>query len=92
VTRGDRTNSQGRQEATTPEKKRGQMRVGSVKRGGQVEALPDGRQRHDEKLRLRQQRTRGNTTASRGRQEALEQGWRLGRVGGDDGIKCSINI
>ena len=68
MTRGDRTNSKGRQEATAPEKKRGKMRGGGMRRGGQVEALPDRRRWHDKKLRWK--RTRGNTTASWGRGEA----------------------
>jgi hypothetical protein len=65
MTRGDTTTSWGRQEASTPEKKRGKTRGGSTRIGGQVEAPLDGRQWRDKKLR--QQRTSGNTTANRGR-------------------------
>ncbi len=68
MTRSDMTNSWDKQEASAPEKKRGTMRGSGTMRGGHVEAPPDGRQWHDEKLRW--QRTRGNTTTSRGRQEA----------------------
>ncbi len=68
MTRGDTTTSRGRREATAPEKKRGETRGGGATRDGKVEALPDGRQWHDEKLR--QWKTRGNTTANQGRQEA----------------------
>ena len=34
-------------------------------------------------------RTRGNPTASRGRREVWKRGWRVARVEGDNGIKCS---
>ncbi len=43
MTRGDTTNSQGRGEASAPEKKKGTTRGGSPTRSGQVEAPPDGR-------------------------------------------------
>jgi hypothetical protein len=48
------------QEASAPEKKRGTTRGGGATRGGQMEALLDGRL----------QRTRGNTKTSWGRQKA----------------------
>jgi hypothetical protein len=54
IMRGDTSNSQGRQEASTPEKKRGMMRGSFVTRGGQMEAPTDRRRR----------RTRGNMTIS----------------------------
>jgi hypothetical protein len=60
VTRGDTKNSRGRQEASSPEKKRGTTRGGNRIRGGQMEAPPDGRW----------QRIIGNMTTSQGRQEA----------------------
>jgi hypothetical protein len=63
--RGDRTNSPDGCEATAPEKKRGKTRGGSAKRGGQVEAQPDGNLWCDKKLRRR--RARVNMTASCGR-------------------------
>jgi hypothetical protein len=50
VTRGDTTNSRGGQEATAPEKKRGKMRGGGMRRGGQVEVPSDGRRWRDKKL------------------------------------------
>jgi hypothetical protein len=56
--RDDTTNSWGGQEVIAPEKMRGTMRGGGTMRSTQVEALPDGRQLHDKKLR--QWRTRGN--------------------------------
>jgi hypothetical protein len=90
VTRGDATNSRCKQELTIPEKRRGKTRGSSVTRGGQVEVPPDGRRWRDKKLRW--WRTRGNTTASRGRQETQEQGQRPGREGGNNGIYCSIHI
>jgi hypothetical protein len=68
VTRGDSIISWGRQEASTPEKKRGTTRGSRATRGGQVEAPLDGRRWRDKKLRWRG--TRGNTTTSRGRSEA----------------------
>ncbi len=66
--RGDTTNSRGGQEASAPEKKRSTKRGGGTMRGGQVEALLDGRWWHVNKLRPG--RARGNTTTSQGRQEA----------------------
>jgi hypothetical protein len=68
MTRGDTTNSQGRQETSTPEKKKGKTRGSSVTRGRQMEVPPNGRQWLDKKLM--RWRTRGNTTTSWGRQEA----------------------
>jgi hypothetical protein len=68
MTRGDMTNSRGRQEASAPEKKRGTARGGGATRSGQLESPPEGRRWHDKKLRW--QRTRGNMTTSWGRQEA----------------------
>jgi hypothetical protein len=62
------TNSQGGQEASALEKKRGTPRGGSATRSGQVEAPLKGRWWRDEKLRW--QRIRGNMTTSWGRQEA----------------------
>ncbi len=55
--RGDTTNSQGGQEASTPEKKRGTTRGDGAMRGGEMEALLDGRR----------QSTRDNITTSWGR-------------------------
>jgi hypothetical protein len=68
VTRGDTTNCRGGREVTAPEKMRGTTRGGDATRGGQEEATPDRRRWRDETLRW--WRTRGNTTASRGRREA----------------------
>jgi hypothetical protein len=68
VTRGDTT--QGGQEASAPEKKRGTMRGGGAMRSGQVKAPPKGRWWRDKKLR--QWRTRGNTTTSRDTAERHE--------------------
>jgi hypothetical protein len=68
MTRGDTTNSQGRQVSTAPEKKRVMTRGGGATRGVQVEAPLDKRQWRDKKLR--QWRTRGSTITSWGMQEA----------------------
>jgi hypothetical protein len=68
MTRGDPKGSRGRQDVTVPEKKMGATKDNGVTRGGQVEMLPDRRRWRDKKLK--RQRTRGNTTTSRGRQEA----------------------
>jgi hypothetical protein len=62
MTRGDMTNSCGGQEVSALEKKRGTTRGSGATRSEQVEALPDGRQWRDKKLR--QQRTKGNITTS----------------------------
>jgi hypothetical protein len=51
VTRGNTTNGWGGREAIAPEKKRGTRRGRGATRSGQVEALLDGRQWCDEKLR-----------------------------------------
>jgi hypothetical protein len=68
--RGDATKSLGGKEVRAPEKKRGMTGGGNTARGGQVETQPD-RWWHDKKLKY--QRTRGNTTTSRGRQEAWDR-------------------
>ncbi len=55
VTRGDTTNSQGGQKASTPAKKRDTTRGSNTKRGGQVEATLDWRWWQDKKLEIREQ-------------------------------------
>jgi hypothetical protein len=68
MTRGDTTNSWGRQEASTPEKKRSTTRGYGTMRSGQVEVSLNRRRWHDKKLRRR--RTRDNMATSQGRREA----------------------
>ncbi len=66
----------------------GRMWRGGTTRSGQVEAPRDGRRPRDNEAEGAEDR--GIMTTSQGGWEAWEWGQRLGRVGGDHGIKCRI--